>query len=210
LPEFDSELARQILIDDGWELDGDVFTKWVRGARRRLQFDLLVNNDNPVREQVAAIIARNLREAGIVVNIVSVPFDQYSSRISWGGFDLVLGEFNILADLNFDFMLRSYNNPFNLRDNELNRLLTDTQAATTPADTAIAYVELQRYMRENVPIIGLYFKQSVLMYSPRLGGAPTPLFHNVFNGIENLWAIEGLRVAEPYYEDEPLIYVYYD
>jgi len=183
--EFNTARARQILINDGWTLDGDVFTKQIAGVNRRLQFDILVNDDNPTRALIAASIQRTLRDAGIAVNIVSVPFNQYTSYIANRRFDMFIGEYNILADLDFYFMLNSRANPFGLQDAVLDELLLDTQVNSH--DAAAAYSALQHHFHEFVPLIGLYYQKSIFIYSSRLVGEPTPLFHNVFFGMENLW-----------------------
>jgi len=190
VPEFSPQRARQILIDDGWEFDGEGFTKRIGGVNRRLQFDILVNEDNPVREQIAVSIQRNLAEAGILVNVQSVPFSEYTSNIANRRFDMFLGEYNILADLNFDFMLNVNSNPFGLQDWEFNRLLSDAQTATEEIDIATAYNALQQHIHDTLPFIGLYYKNFTLLYNPRVNGIPTPLFHNAFGGVGNLWVGE--------------------
>ena len=186
VPEFNTSRARQILTADGWTLDGDVFTKRIGGVNRRLQFDILVNDDNPTRALIAASVQRTLRDAGIAVNIVNVPFYQYTANITNRNFDMFIGEYNVLTDLDFAFMLHSRTNPFGLQDTVLDGLLGNAQ--TNPHDTATAYSALQQHFIDTVPLIGLYYQKSILIYSPRLGGEPTPLFHNVFYGIGNLWA----------------------
>jgi len=189
-PEFNPELARQILFDNGWELGEDgIFIRRVGWQTERMQFDILINNDNPLRGQVASFIQNSLRGSGIAVNVVSVTFDQYSSRLGWGGFDMFIGEYNVFADLDFDFML-GRNNTFRMRDYELEQLLDDVRIQTNSSDTETAYFELQSYVIETIPMIGLYYKNATLLYNPQIKGSPSPTFHNIYRGVNNLWVSE--------------------
>jgi len=189
-PVFDTDAAKRILTEDGWELNSGIFEKTVGRKTQRLQFEILINDENPVREQVAAFIEKNLMEAGIAVNIKKVPFDEYTSLISRNRFDMFLGEYDITPDLNFSFMLAGNVNPFGLRDTQLDKLLGDTQTQTDDLLVTGAYHALEKYLCDTVPVVGLYYRRSALLQNMRIAGTPKPLFYNAYRGIEDIFIIE--------------------
>ncbi len=62
-------------------------------------FSLLVNSENPSRVSAAELIAKQLREAGIEINVVKKPYSQYVDDLAAGRFDLYLGEINVLFNM---------------------------------------------------------------------------------------------------------------
>lgn len=57
-----------------------------------LKLDFIVNSENKKRVEAAEIIAKNLRHAGIEVNLRKLSFEEYESAVKNGNFDLYLGE----------------------------------------------------------------------------------------------------------------------
>ena len=93
------ETAKKNLSLAGFEKsdkDGNI----LGSDNRPLSFSLLVNSNNACRVSAAGKIKDNLKASGININIVSVPFDQYTARLRSGNYDLYIGEIRI--DLNMD------------------------------------------------------------------------------------------------------------
>jgi len=70
-----------------------------------LTFSLLVNADNPYKTAAAELIAQQLSETGIKINISSLAFDAYMSAIQAGTFDLYIGEVLLTPDMNLNPLL---------------------------------------------------------------------------------------------------------
>ncbi len=94
----------------------------------RVSLDLLVNGDSEHKVQLAQAVKDALRSAGIEINVVEAPFDEYQARVAAGNYDLYLGEVKLKE--NFD----------------LTALLTVLTHQTTEED--IAFVEIYNQWRQ--------------------------------------------------------------
>lgn len=85
---YDAAAARANLEELGWGLDGNVRTK--DGERLTLR---LIAQSTPVFDTVAGVIRNQLNDAGVDVDVVSVPSDQfYDGYLLPGAFDLAVFE----------------------------------------------------------------------------------------------------------------------
>ena len=75
------------------------------GCRRKnnsaLRFSLLVNKENQMRVTAAKLIAKQLKEYGIFVTVVKVPYKTYKKRLKNNDFDLYLGEVKLTENMDF-------------------------------------------------------------------------------------------------------------
>ena len=69
------------------------------GEDGELSLELLVNEDNFARVQTAQAIATQLASCGITLTVTSLSFEDYSSRIARGNYDLYLGEMKLLSNM---------------------------------------------------------------------------------------------------------------
>lgn len=72
-----------------------------------LTFSLLVNADNPYKTAAAQLIAQQLSEAGIKINVSALAVDAYLSAVQAGTFDLYIGEILLTPDMNLNPLLAS-------------------------------------------------------------------------------------------------------
>lgn len=64
-------------------------------------FTLLVNSENASRVAAANLIAAQCKTAGIQINVIECSYEQYVERLSSGGFQLYLGEVQVLDNMDF-------------------------------------------------------------------------------------------------------------
>jgi peptide/nickel transport system substrate-binding protein len=97
LPSYDPAFADQLLTEAGWvDDDGD-------GVRMRagqpLRLSIRTNEDNPKRVEMARLIAEQLANLGVEVELEVVSFDQLTTALLDQRFDLVvIGWENLGAD----------------------------------------------------------------------------------------------------------------
>lgn len=89
--------AAQLLADAGYtkQDEGGPMT----GEEGELSLELLVNEDNFARVQTAQAIATQLSSSGIEITVTSLSFEDYTSRIENGDYDLYLGEMKLLSNM---------------------------------------------------------------------------------------------------------------
>lgn len=135
---------------------------------------LLVNSENPFKVSVAQQIAASFTAAGISMEAVSLPWEEYTAALAARSFDLYYGEVRLTADWDVSSLLSSggslnyggWNAP------ECDRLL---EACRSSADRKTALESLYRYLQTQAPILPLCFKTVSALYESDVleGLAPT-------------------------------------
>lgn len=75
------------------------------GYNTTLEFNLLVNADNPFKVETAKQIAQELMAAGIKVNVTALDFNAYSAAVQSWKFDMYLGEVLLSSDMSLTPLL---------------------------------------------------------------------------------------------------------
>jgi peptide/nickel transport system substrate-binding protein len=76
---------------DGIDLNDDgIRDKIIDSDTVELKFTILTNEDNSMRKDVAELIAQQLRQVGIAVQSMTVPWEEFETILLDGDFDAVL------------------------------------------------------------------------------------------------------------------------
>lgn len=193
-PVFDAERARTLLAEDGWEdKNGDgVLEKSTDGKLLALKFTILVNEDNAARIRNAERIVQSLKNVGIRAVINQVSFENYEKAISEGRYDMFLGGFEFSPSLDFAFAFSSgggknymgYNSP------DMDAAISNLYSAVSDEEAKKAYLEFQYLFARDMPVLGLFFLDDVLVYTSGLIVAENPSFSNIFKNI-NKWEFKN-------------------
>lgn len=182
---YDKEAAAELLIQAGWEWKEEMLTK----GREQLELKFIVNQDNPAKVKMAEELSGELEALGVVVTLEKLPWEDFTTALKRGDFDLYLGEVVLTADFDPESILFGTLNYGGFADGETARLLAAYQAAAGEERKAAA-ADLWRALAQAVPIIPLCFKNGSLLtqWGQVSGAAPTQ--RDVFAGLEN-WSLSG-------------------
>lgn len=78
----------------------------ISSDKKPVTLKLVVNEENLERKMMAEEIKRQLFEAGIDLEIISVPFDSYKTKLKSNDFDLYIGEIGLADDLDLTPVLK--------------------------------------------------------------------------------------------------------
>ena len=80
---YSKKMAAEQLEEAGWkDEDGDgILEKTIGNKLHKLEFELLVNTDNPARYQTASHIVKDLKELGVSVKLVNVAWEDRKSVV---------------------------------------------------------------------------------------------------------------------------------
>lgn len=177
-PIYDESLARRLPCADDAR---DLVTQAGLSGRG---LTLIVNSENSGRVTAARLIARQLEQAGLSVNVSSLPWEDYLATLSAGGFDLYLGEVSLTADFNLAPLI-SGDGPLNYsrwRSGSADRLLDDFRSA--PEDVRPqAASELCSLLTEQMPLAPICFKRGSVLSRWEPASQLTPTRANVFYGL---------------------------
>jgi len=148
------------------------------------EMSILVNNENEERVKIAELLKSNLEKANVTAEILSVPFEEFEERLDNGNFELFVGGYELSEVPDLAFLLRSGNNAFKFADDEMDRLVGYTKTAVGETQYKQAFGELQRYVSETLPFIGIAFRMDSLSVNKRIFGEFKPNGRNPYAYID--------------------------
>lgn len=189
---YSPERAFQILMQDGWaDSNGDgILEKDIGGISVEFRLSLITYNEgtSPVRTEAAHAIAEQLGKVGIAVDVETGTLDQVKNRLTDGDFDLALVSYNMSQMPNLAFILSSSGsaNYSKYQSAEMDELLRTAYAAQTEAEFIDAMSKIQMTVVNELPILGLFFRNGVLISKKTISG---------LHGLREGYALRGLESA---------------
>lgn len=159
--EFDVEKAKNLLAEAGYkDTDGDGI---LEKDGKKLRFEMITNQGNSSRSQVAEILQRSWKQVGVQVEIRILEWATFLNEyINKGNFDAIVMGWNIIQDPDiFDVWSsgKCGGNGLNFicfKNDEVDRLLEAGQATYNPKIRKEAYDKLQEIIAEEQPYTFLY------------------------------------------------------
>ena len=143
------------------------------------QITIIVNVANPEGVGTATILAEGLERAGAYVNLEILPFAAFVSRVDTADFDIVVGGIMVppVPHLGFLYSLLGYSSE------ELNLALAMMRHA--PSEYALIHASgvVQRYVAENLPIMGVAFRRQVLYTTEHVRGTIEISSNDIFANV---------------------------
>ena len=183
-PLYDGEAAQRLAYAPE-ELAGQLEALRLGGQTLRL----VVNTENIAKAAAARLIAYQLEAAGLRVELVQLPFEDYAAALARGEFDLYLAEVVLTAGFDLSPLLASGGalNYGGWLDGETDALLAALRTASEGERGAAAGPLFAR-LEEQMPLLPVCFKNgSVLTQWGRLSGLD-PIRGNAFYRMED-WTV---------------------
>ncbi|HVP55168.1 MAG TPA: ABC transporter substrate-binding protein [Candidatus Eisenbacteria bacterium] len=197
---YDPANAMQLLREDGFRLAGG---KLLDRSGHLVEFSLVTNAGNRMRERTATMIQADLRSIGITVNIVTLDFPSLIQRISesFNYEAAMLGLTNVELDPNGQmnvWLSSSDEHQWNPRQKtpataweaELDRLMRAQASAIEATARKRDFDRVQAIVAEEAPFIYLVNKNTLVGVSPLLEGVVP-----VSTRPQTYWNIERIRFA---------------
>jgi peptide/nickel transport system substrate-binding protein len=193
-PKYDPQVALSLLIKAGFRFANNEL--WDQ-AGNRVEFTLVTNSGNAVREKIAAMIQQDLSQVGIKMNVVTLDFPSLIERMT-RTFDYeacLLGLVNTDLDPNGQMTVwlssgenhqwnPSQKTPATTWEAEIDTLMREQATALTDKKRKEKFDRVQQIIYEQQPFIYLVNRDVLTAVSPAVvGAAPTvlnpPAFWNV-------------------------------
>ncbi len=158
-------------------------------------FNLLVNSENKERIETAELIQRRLVQVGVQLNIVQKPFGEYIQDLEDSNFDMFLGGIDFGTKPNFKSFLTEAGlgqyglNYQNYYDVKMTLLVDGLYNSVSEYSLATSSIEFQRYFAEQLPVVGIVFKNHMLATDYTIRGTKTPTLYSQYNNIHD-WYIK--------------------
>lgn len=184
--EYSTEKAKKLIYDSGYtpNINTGVMEKETENGVLSLSFNIMVNNDNNFRIQVANAIRDNLKSVGIEANVNIVSYEEYVSNYINKTYEAFVGAVPMAPDFDMTMFMGEYN-----ISNYYNEQSIRTLYAIGTTDDIKRkkeyYNALLKIFRDDVPHISLYYTKANLHSSSKIKKGIEPTGVNIFNNIEN-------------------------
>lgn len=182
--KYDTERAKQILQDNGWEFKYNYWQKYVNYYTRRLSFNLVVNSSNSTRVQVAEMIKQQLEAIGIKVTIVKANDNQYNNYKTYKNYDMILCGTYIGTSPDLERYFAD-GNLANFQNEEAKTIINDLRNITDKELLKEKYKRLYEIYTSEIPYLSLYYSYDITAYSKSLAGSISANWYNVFCNISS-------------------------
>lgn len=190
--QYSPERALQYLYDAGWsdQTGTGLLSKVENGMLKYITVEIITYNDasSNVRENAAEQIVQNLRTVGIDASVSLLDKSEVSKRLKNGNFDLALVAVNLSEVPNLVPLLVKDGavNYAGVDSDQVKTLLTATLSAATESDLKSAFSDLELYIVDQLPVMGLCFRTGMVLSTRSLAGFSGPRESDAFNGMEFL------------------------
>ena len=172
-----------------------IFEREADGELQQLRFTLVTNSENDYRVKAAEDIKNNLEDIGFAIDVEIMPFEEMVKNIEKGEYDLALVGVNLSpeADL-YEFFhssqISSGKNYGGYINPKMDLLLEQSLNNLKEEDKFVNYLELQRMVKDELPIISLFYKQYALVMRNRVKGDIQVDSENLFRTIDSWYLSE--------------------
>ena len=156
-------------------------------------FRLLVNEENKERVEMADMIKKSLDSIGMTITIDKVNYETYVDKITKKDFDILLGGWHLQNNQDVSFAFSSANiyqgqNYISYKSDEMDQKLLGAYGQIGETKVMTGFEELQEFLGQELPYISIAFRENVgYLNTDKVGGELSPVEHNHFNGIENIY-----------------------
>lgn len=180
--EYNAEKAKQTLVKAGWENNGKEWTK----NNKKLNFTLIVPENDEDKIKCAEKIVQYLSEISIHITVKKLSWSDFEKSIRAGKFELALASFEIkneyqVQDLVSDSGEKNYARYHNT---EMEQIIKELKNSADDVYRGHMKEFIELYTEE-LPYIGLYFKQNMLLSNKSVKGQYESVASDPYRNIIN-------------------------
>jgi peptide/nickel transport system substrate-binding protein len=178
--KYDVYGAENSLLSNGWKKVSGLYSKDIDGTTRSLEMNLLVNESDSNKVQIAEKINQMLGAIGVNINIVKLNQEDINNRVKSGDYDIVLASvyINEIPDISF---IESYLN-INNATNEAIDLVKNSSVENISSNIQ----NLQNVLSSEIACIGIMARNEDIVYQKYILGFENTNYMNIFNGFKNI------------------------
>ncbi|AHM56436.1 ABC-type dipeptide transport system, periplasmic component [Peptoclostridium acidaminophilum DSM 3953] len=155
---------------------------------KKVVISLLVNSENEQRVKAASLIKKNLADAGLEIEIVEKPWEEYSQDLKSGNYEMALAGYKLPATGQLGYVIGTQGggNFMGFSDPNADILISGIENSIAESEKSEKTGKLQSLYNSKTPYLGLVMKKNSVVVNSRISGALRPSKFNVYSGIEDL------------------------
>lgn len=178
--KYDTYAADNILLANGWNKYSGIYTKKIDGVNKQIELNLLVNEEDALKVNIADSLKEMIEKIGIRINIIKLKPNDLNNRISQGDYDLVLSTVYVNENPKIDYLAQYVN---------INDVTNDAFQSVNASETkniAANIQNLQNILSEEVACIGILAKNTNVVYQKYITGFEDIGYMRIFKNINNI------------------------
>ncbi len=191
----DSKYLEGLLAQDGWYMKNGFYTKDFGAYEAELTLAILVNRDNPEKMSIARNLKENFEKNGIMINLKTLPYEQYIDKIRNMDFSMFVGEIALDKNMDPSKLVSSGENYFAYESEKMDEVLSSLNNSTEEnmreEFSAFAEVFLQ-----DMPFVPLFFREKAIITNPDLSGYAAPNYYRTYPNAENWYFTRRIEKKE--------------
>lgn len=188
--------AQYILNNAGFYYNNNskVFEREIEGQKQILRFTLITNSENNYRVKAAEDIKKYLEEAGFVIDLKIIPFEDVKNAMENKKYDLVLTGVNMqqgLISFLYSSQITGEKNYGSYSNEDIDLLIDHIMTKQNNPNILINdYKKIQEIIREDLPLLSLFYKEYALVMRSKVRGVIEPDSVNLFRTIGKWYIVK--------------------
>lgn len=185
--KYDIYGANNVLLSNGWKKQGGMYKKTINNQAIGLSLNLLVNEADKTKVEIAELLKAMVENVGIRMNIVKANEAVVNAKVQSGDYDMVLADVyvNQIPDITF---LEKY---VDVNDTVHQAI---EQVKNSDADNLPKNIQnLQTVMSEEVACIGIMAKDTNVVYQKYIAGFSDIGYMKVFSDLNSIGKISDIQ-----------------
>lgn len=185
--KYDIYGAQNALSSQGWVKNSGIYQKNVDGNVINLEINILVNSADSDKVKIVEYIKEMLETNGIKVNIKSLQDNDFYNALNNKEYDLVLASvyINNIPDISF---IENYLNVNDIVSSSINIV-----KQSSPEELSKNVNLLMENLSEEVACIGIYAKNTNVVYQTNIAGIYNIAYMNIFNNFKEVGKIQSIN-----------------
>lgn len=181
---YNTEHAKQILIDSGWTYKSKYWQKTENYMTQRISLNFVVKASDEIRVSVAENIKSQLENQGIRINLIKATDVQYQNYLTNKNYDMILCSINLSVSPDLTTFFGA-NNLANYSNEEVTNIMNQVKNLNDEEKLKEAYKRLGEIYKTEMPYLSLYNNKYTVAYNQNLAGTLQPNWFYQFYNIKD-------------------------
>lgn len=181
---YNTEQAKQILVDDGWNYKNKYWQKTVNYKTQRISLNFVVKSSDTSRVSVAENIKAQLENQGIRINLIKASDEQYQNYLANKNYDMILCSINLSVSPDVSTFFGT-ENLANYSNEEVSNIMNEIKNLNDENKLKQNYKRLGEIYKTEMPYLSLYNNKYTVAYNSSIAGTLEPNWFYQFYNIKD-------------------------
>ncbi len=182
--KYDIYGAENELLSNGWKKENGIYTKNIDGKSIKAELNILVNEEDSTKTQIANLIKEMAQNVGIKINVNIAKSKDFTTKLTNKEYDIILADvyFNQYPDIDY---LKEY---VNINEN-VNNAFNNVYQSSNVDELTSNIAKLQETLSSEVACIGILARNTNIVYQKYITGFDYTNYLKVFSDFTNIGKI---------------------